>query len=115
MAKHVHAMKPRPVSQSAHRNLVGIDCHHNLGAPAANPDPQFLSKKAGHQAEWGSSEGRKFTIDFKSASPFAGHVFDLPVGGTVTSGPIVGQPGPYRYSLINDQGKETDPTIIIQE
>ena len=114
MAKHVHAMKPRPVFQNVKRNLRGIDCHHKMGAPCANPDPQYLSKSAGDQAEWTSSEKRYFRIDFKSTSPFSGCLFDVPAGsGTVTSGEIKAPPGTYKYSLTNDQGKVTDPEIIV--
>ncbi len=114
MAKHVQAMKPRPVLQNVKTNRHNIDCHHKMGEPCTDPDPQYLSKSAGDQAEWASTEGRHFTIDFRSKSPFAGHIFRVPAGsGTVTSGPIVGPPGTYKYSLINDEGKENDPEIIV--
>jgi hypothetical protein len=107
-------MKPRPALQNMKTNRRGIDCHHQMGVPQVNPDPQYLSKAAGDQAEWASSEKRHFTIEFKSKSPFGGCLFQVPAGGgTVTSGRIEGPTGTYKYSLTNDQGKVTDPEIIV--
>jgi len=113
MAKQADIMEPQPVPQMA-KAPRHINCHHMGGDPCATPDEQVLHISTKDQAEWGSSEGRRFTIDFKSRSPFAKSLFQVPVVGTVPSGPITGGPGTYKYSLVNDQGKVKDPTIIIQ-
>jgi len=115
MAKHAHAIKPQlvPPMPKAPRH---INCHHTAGNPCATPDAQTLSKSAPDQAQWGSTERRAFTIDFNSRSPFAESVFHVPAGGgLVSSGPITGEPGIYKYSLVNDRGQRKDPTIIVEE
>jgi len=116
MAKHVHTMKARSLTVDVEAKRQSINCHHDSDGPCAEPDPLHLSKSAGDQAEWSSTQGRAFTIHFGSRSPFAGATFHVPRGGSVSSGPITGQPGSsYKYSLENDQGKVKDPTIIIDQ
>jgi len=114
MAKHAHAIKPQLVAPMP-TPPRHINCHHTFGNPCATPDEQKLSKSAPDQAQWGSTEGRAFTIDFNSRSPFAETVFHVPAGGIVSSGPITGGPGIYKYSLVNDRGVRKDPTIIVEE
>jgi len=113
MAKEASIKEPQHVR--AGKSLGHIDCHHKNGQPCAEPDPLVLHISAHDEAKWSSSEGRWFEIDFKSRSPFAESNFELKVGESVGSGPITGNPGTYKYSLVNDLGKVTDPTIIIQE
>jgi len=115
MTKHVHAMKPRPVSQILEIKRQPIDCHHHSGGPCVEPDPMRLSKSAGDEAEWSSSEGRAFTIHFGSRSPFAGATFHVSRGGSASSGRITGGIGSYKYFLEDDQAQVADPTIIIDQ
>ena len=108
MAKEATVMEPSVLFRE-------IDCHHTGKRPCAEPDEQILHRKTHEQARWSSSEGRWFEVDFGSRSPFAESKFELKVAETVESGPITGKPGTYKYSLVNDLGEITDPTIIIQE
>ena len=108
MAKQASVMEPPVLFRE-------VDCHHTDKKPCAQPDRQVLHTKTHDQARWSSSEGRWFEIDFRSGSPFAERKFEVKVGETVASGPIMGKPGEYKYSLVNDLGEITDPTIIVQE
>lgn len=126
MAKETDVLEPKPVqlepkpvqSMGKPPQRQRINCHHMegdmRGLPCTTPDPHVLHISANDQAEWGS-EGKEFTIDFKSHSPFQESVFKVPAGGVKCSGPITGEPGTYKYSLENHRGVVNDPTIIIQQ
>lgn len=105
MAKQAHAMKPQHVPKTH-----SIDCSHRSGKPHA--DDQAVDR--GDEVQWASSEGRCFTIYFEAGTPFTDNTFVVPQGGTVSSGPATGEKGTYKYSLEDDEGVVTDPTIIVQ-
>jgi hypothetical protein len=88
---------------------------HAGGDGKVDKDPVHVSKKAGHQVTW-FSRG-KASIEFSSSdgSPFEKTTFQVPAGGSVSSGPAkptATAEKAYKYSVVGENGTE-DPTVII--
>jgi len=75
-----------------------------------------VSRSGGEEVTWHSYAGKAATIKFNSAagSPFLKPEFDVPAGGSVSSGPAVSGASrkPYKYTVVGPDG-ENDPVVII--
>lgn len=68
------------------------------------------------EVEWVSMDGSGYTVNFDKGdgSPFADDYFEVPSGGSVSSGPITGRVGTYGYTVRDRSGKHhKDPAIIV--
>ncbi len=100
--------------------LVIIIFNANATA-SATPPLAHVSIKGHEEVRWISPQGEA-SIQFKGGSPFASDHFDLPEGGSVSTGPAtrsdVGHI--YKYSIvghIRDDRRDyvADPEVILDE
>jgi hypothetical protein len=72
-------------------------------------------KKNGEEAVWDSGTGAAFQVVFRADSPFDRNEFNVPAGGSVSSGTARADAAdkPYKYDVVGPGGTN-DPTIIIQ-
>ena len=87
---------------------------HSQGGEVDN-EVVNVSRSAGDEVVW-SSDGDGFTISFQ-ATPFAASTFQVPAGGSASSGPV--RPGAalgrYPYFISDDSdGKGADPDVDIR-
>ena len=122
MAKHSAAVKMAKVRHTAavfiNRQPVGLKLVS--GNLQVGPDSPKISRGVStdipEEVEWLSMDGSAYTVVFDKGdgSPFADEVFEVPSGGSVTSGPITGQNGAYGYTVRDRAGKhQKDPAIIV--
>jgi hypothetical protein len=86
------------------------------------PEERYLSMGTvtgiPEEIEWVSMDGTGYTVTFDKGdgSPFADDCFEVPSGGSVSSGPITGPIGAYGYTARDRSGRHVkDPAIIVTE
>ena len=101
-------------------NRQPVTIRHSGTALVVGPDKRTIScgkhTDIPEEVEWVSLEGGEgFTVRFDKAdgSPFADNTFEVPSGGSVSSGPIVVGPGEYRYTVYDRHDRKKDPAIIV--
>ena len=73
-----------------------------------------VSRLMGEQVTW-STRGRSATVVFDApeGSPFQYASFEVPAGGSVSSGPATADAsGPYKYTVVGHSGRN-DPIVIV--
>ncbi len=94
--------------------------HVHITSPQGHVDQTdvTVSKSVGEEVTWHSHENKPATIKFNSreGSPFQKSTFEVPAGGSVSSGSAQGtaQPKPYKYTVAGPNG-ENDPVVIIEK
>ncbi len=85
-------------------------------APGGEVDNEVVnvSRSAGDEVVW-SSAGDGFTITFQT-SPFAASTFQVPAGGSISSGPVRPDTGlgRYHYFIKDDNGQGGDPDVDVR-
>jgi hypothetical protein len=75
-----------------------------------------VSKSVGDAVTWHSHDNKAATIKFDSedGSPFQNATFNVPPGGSVSSGPALSHVDhkPYKYTVVGPDG-ENDPIVIV--
>ena len=112
----VHRVRVAP--QFVNRQPIAISMQS--GTIHVGPDKRQLSRglftNIPEEAEWISLDGEGFTVSFDKGdgSPFADATFEIPAGGSASSGPIVADTGQYRYTVYDRSGKhKKDPAILV--
>lgn len=125
MPKHSSALAVRTAKavvtqpQFVNRQPVGIKMLS--GGIHVGPDKLAISKgrftSIPEEVEWLSLDGNPFSVAFdkEEGSPFADCGFEVPAGGSVSSGPIVvTKTREYRYTVYTRDGRhQKDPAIIV--
>ena len=113
-------MTVEPPRAPAFVNRQPVTIRHSGAAILVGPDKRAISRgehtDIPEEVEWVSLEGGEgFTVCFDKAdgSPFADDTFEVPSGGSVSSGPIVGEIGYYRYTVYYRHDRKKDPVIIV--
>ncbi len=68
------------------------------GVVSVVPNPVHVSKSSHGEVCWHCPQGTVI-IQYQK-SPFQSDRFEAPRGGSVSSGPVVGEPGTYKYDVI---------------
>jgi hypothetical protein len=111
-SKHsASALTERPVKA---RKEVHITSHEGK----VDHDNIHLSQSGEDDVTWFSFDNKKAIVVFASpdGSPFAQSRFDVPAGGSTSSGPVTAtaQKKNYKYTVIGEFGVN-DPVIIIDK
>ena len=112
---------PVPSPQTpAYVNRQPVTLRHSGTIIEVGPDRRTIScgieTHVPEEVEWVSLENTEgFTVIFNKpeGGPFEEQRFEVPAGGTVSSGRIVGKPGEYRYTVFDRHDHKKDPVIIV--
>lgn len=89
-----------------------------INGVVATPARVTLSKSAGDEVKWESTDDYGYTIDFGHATPFqGGATFTLPNGGSAPSGALKGVVAAgerYAYHIQKTGGGGADPIVDIE-
>jgi len=99
----------------ARKTWVEIKHDAAQNRPHVSSEHAYLRAKENDEVVWYSGSDR-FTIIFQAGSPFTDEKFDVPRGGSVSSGPLREdvEVRTYKYSVKGVVGEPLDPDVIIR-
>ncbi len=119
-AAKVSTMTEKSLRAPLYVNRQPIALRHSGTSIVVNPGKLSIScgthTDIPEEVEWVSLEGCEgFTVRFDKpeGSPFVENTFEVPAGGTVSSGQITGELGEYRYTVFDRHDHKKDPVIIV--